>query len=156
QLIPRFVFDVYRSKDWDLALTGVMVVDFDADNPETLPLLQFGAPFRLKFGDGYALFVGQNAITWGRVPDDYLNLDINVGFSKQLSNDFALRFDTQIASLNIAGDAQSTSYGDVIPLGAALVFSPDRRFDLTAGLIYQAIDNAPNQLALNGGLFFRF
>lgn len=154
--IPRLLYSVYASRDVDFALTGFLVLDFDGNDPETLPLIQFGAPVRIKFGDGFALMFGHNAVTWGRVPDDYLNLDINVALTKQLSRDFALRFDTQVASLNIAGDAQTTSYGDIVPLGAALVFSPDSRFDLTAGLIYQAIDNGPNQLALNGGLFFRF
>jgi hypothetical protein len=156
QIIPRVLFDLYSSRTVDIALTGFLVLDFDDANDETLPLLQFGAPFRIKFGDGLALFLGHNAITWGRVPDDYVNLDINIGLSKQLSNDLALRFDTQLASLNIAGDAGSTSYGDVIPLGVGLIYAVANHFDLSASLIYQAIDNAPNQLALNGGLYVRF
>jgi hypothetical protein len=156
QIVPRIIYDVYSSRSVDVALSGFMVIDFDGDDPETLPLLQFGVPTRIKLGSGFALFVGQNLVTWGRLPDDYLSLDINVGLSKQLHSDLAVRFDTQIASLNITGPATTTSWGDIFPVGASLIYSAGKHIDLSAQGIYEFINDAPNVLGLKGSVFVRF
>jgi hypothetical protein len=157
EIAPRLLYSLYASRHVDVALTAYGIIDFDKNNlDETLPLFQFGAPVRINFGGRYAFYFGQNVLEWNRVPDDTLKLNLNVGFSMQLHNDFALRFDTQIASFKLAGNTTTTAWGDVVPLGASLVFSPIHRIDLTAGMIYLFKNNAPDVFALNGGFFFRF
>lgn len=154
---PRLVYSIVETKAVDVALTGFLLFDFDGDNDNLLPIRQFGVPVRIKLLDSLSIFTGNNAVDWRHFgDDDVINLNLNVGIGWQVDYDLALRFDTQLAAINLVGDAGSTSIGDVFPLGFGLVYAIGSRVDLTAGATYYAVDGGADSIWLDGGLLARF
>lgn len=154
---PRFVFDVVDTKAVDVALTGFVLIDLNG-NGNALPLRQFGTPVRIKLLDTLTLFTGNNLVSWVHTGggDDIIDLNINVGLGWQLHNDLALRFDTQIAAINLIGPGGSTSLSDVFPIGFGLVYAIASHVDLTAGATYYSVNGGGDWLLVEGGLLARF
>ena len=157
--VPRLVYSVVESSTVDVALTGLLVFDFDDDGGESnvLPTRQFGVPIRIKLLDRLSIFTGNNLINWQHAgDDDFIDLNVNVGLGYQFDSDMAFRFDTQLLAVNLVGDRDSTTISDIFPLGFGIVYAVASRVDLTAGATYYAVDGGDDFLALDGGLLARF
>ncbi|HSI03405.1 MAG: hypothetical protein ACAI38_03680 [Myxococcota bacterium] len=155
--VPRLVFTIIEGSTVDVALSGLLVFDFDDNNDNLLPTRQFGVPIRIKLLDSLSIFTGNNLITWQHVgDDDFIDLNVNVGLGWQMSRDMALRFDTQLLAVNLIGDRESTTISDIFPLGFSLLYGVASRVDITAGATYYAVDGGNDFLALDGGLLARF
>ncbi len=155
---PRLLFSLVETRHVDVAMTGLLIFDFDGNDNNLLPVRQFGMPVRIKLLDTLTLFTGNNLIDWQHDAggDDVINLNINVGLGVQVHRDMAIRFDTQIASINLVGPTPSTSFNDLVPLGFSVVYNIASRVDLTAGATYIARHNESDTLVINGGVFARF
>lgn len=155
---PRLVYSIIDSASVDVALTGLLILDFDNDGGESvLPMRQFGVPVRIKLLDNLSIFTGNNAVSWQRVGgEDYIDINFNVGLGYQFRPDMAFRFDTQLFALNVTGPRDSTSIGDIFPLGFGWIYAIGSRVDVTAGATYYAVDGGGDFLALDGGLLARF
>lgn len=156
--VPRLVYSIIEGSTVDVALTGLLMFDFDDDGNGILPHRQFGVPVRIKILDRLSIFTGNNAVTWQRAGDeDYIDINLNVGVGYQVASDMAIRFDTQLLAINVMGDGRdSTTISDIFPLGFSMVYAIASRVDVTAGATYYAIDGGNDALAIDGGLLARF
>jgi hypothetical protein len=138
----------------DVAATLATSLNFGSGQ-DIVSGVTLGADSRIVVHDIVFLRAGQSLVDILFDPF-FLDLDINVGVGIQATPQLAFVLDTQLVSIGVAGDGNSTTHlGDFIPVSLTGFFGINHQIDAFLNLVFPSIEDAGDLYLIQAGANIR-